>query len=338
MRAPVYVFDPTIADAQSKVRGIGRYLQILKENAPQDWLFTGSFQGIPPHAVLVQPFYNLLHKPLITRHITDRQIAVIHDLIPQKYPSHFPIGPRGMWHQFWAKHALGYFDLIITDSEASKADIYKVLHVPEKKIQVLFPTLAAHMWQQAATYKQQKPGDYCLYVGDGTWNKNLVNLARAIKKNDYTCIFAGKVFADTDPSHYQDPWQEELHDFFTIAQGDKRFIFAGYVTDKELINLYEQARCNVLVSRDEGFGFSYVEAGVFGCPSVLADRPIFHEIAGDSCLFADPESPEAIASAIQDLFTHDDLRTQFSLKALGRAKLYSQESFRSHLIQVVYPY
>ncbi len=32
MNLPIYIFDPTAADAQSKVRGIGRYLQVLQEN------------------------------------------------------------------------------------------------------------------------------------------------------------------------------------------------------------------------------------------------------------------------------------------------------------------
>jgi glycosyltransferase involved in cell wall biosynthesis len=93
-----------------------------------------------------------------------------------------------------------------------------------------------------------------------------------------------------------------------------------------------------LVSRDEGFGFSYVEAGVFGCPSILADRPIFHEIARDTALFVDPDRPEAVAGAIQTLFTQPDVRAELSLKALGQAHLYSPENFLSHLMQIVYPY
>ena len=36
--------------------------------------------------------------------------------------------------------------------------------------------------------------NYVLYVGDATWNKNLVNIARAIKLADVHCVFVGKVF------------------------------------------------------------------------------------------------------------------------------------------------
>ena len=47
------------------------------------------------------------------------------------------------------------------------------------------------------------------------------------------------------------------------------FIFLGFIEDYELVKLYQQAKLNVLLSRDEGFGFSYIEAANFGCPSVL---------------------------------------------------------------------
>ena len=52
-----------------------------------------------------------------------------------------------------------------------------------------------------------------------------------------------------------------------MAKDDKRFIFPGFISDDELITLYEQASLNILLSRDEGFGFSYVEAASLGCPS-----------------------------------------------------------------------
>jgi len=338
MRAPVYVFDPTITDVHSRVRGIGRYLQILKENAPADWHFTGTLTGIPYHSILIQPFYTFFQKPLITRRITDRQIAVIHDLIPQKYPDHFPIGLHAMWHQFFAKRALSHFDYIVTDSEASRQDIHTFLKVPLTHIPVLYPTLAAVMWKAAQTHRPGAAGDYCLYVGDGTWNKNLVTLARAIKQTSYSCIFAGNIFADTDPTHYTDPWQEELQEFFLLTKNDKRFIFAGYVTDAELIKLYEQARVNILISRDEGFGFSYVESSIFGCPSLLADRPIFHEIAGDAAVFTDHNNPKAIADALTMFFTNDTLRADIQLRALEQSKKYNTHTFSTHLKQLVYPY
>lgn len=336
MRAPVYIYDPTITDSQSKVRGIGRYLQILRENCPSDWIFTNNLTKIPFHAILVQPFYTFYQPPLITRRITDRQIAVIHDVIPLKYPEHYPIGVRAFFYSLLQKYHLGLFDLIITDSQTSKNDIVTYLKVKKDKIDVLYPTLANCFWN--SNVKRSIPSDYCLYVGDGTWNKNLPIIAQAIKKANITCIFVGKIFADTNPDHYTHPWQSDLQLFFKETQNDKRFIFAGFVSDKELLHLYVQAKVNMLLSRDEGFGFSYVEAASQGCPSLLSDIPIFHEIAGESAAFVDPNGSEKIALKLNELLEDQKGREILSSKALEQSKKYGIDSFRKRLFEVVYPY
>jgi len=336
MRAPVYIYDPTISDLQSKVRGVGRYLQILKENCPSDWIFTQNLKGIPFHAILIQPFYTFYQLPLITKRITDRQIAVIHDVIPLKYPEHYPIGMRAFFYSLLERHYLRLFDSIITDSEVSKQDIISYLKVKEGKISILYPTLAQFLWK--TTIRQTNPSDYCLYVGDGTWNKNLISIERAIKRANITCMFVGKIFADTNPEHYTHPWQEELQTFFRETKNDNRFIFVGYVSDKELLNLYVQAKLNILLSRDEGFGFSYIEAASQGCPSLLSDKPIFHEIAGKNAEFVDCDSPDKIAHTITSLIDNKERLKVLSSGALQQSKKYNVDSFKKRLLEVVYPY
>jgi len=336
MQAPVYIFDPTLTDSQSKVRGIGRYVQIIKENCPPDWIFTGTLKDIPSHAILIQPFYTFYQPPVIRGSITDRQIAVIHDVIPLKYPESYPIGMKALAYSLWQQWNLRYFDIIVTDSETSKKDIITYLKVKPEKIQVLFPTLANCFWNNPI--KRTIPSEYCLYVGDGTWNKNLSTLAKAIKKTNITCVFAGMIFVDANPDNCTHPWQADLREFLREAQGDKRFVFAGYVSDEELLKLYVQAKLNILLSRDEGFGFSYVEASSQGCPSLLSDKPIFHEIAEQNASFVDCESAEKVAEVITALMGNPQKLASLSSGALEQAKKYNQESFKKQLLSIVYPY
>src|SRR3990170_8768288 len=98
----VTVFDPTIQDDKSKVRGIGRYLQILRENFKDEFTFTsnigfwklgfGNWDLEIGNSVFINPFFNLLQPPLTMLRMAKKQVAVIHDLIPLKYPTHFPVG------------------------------------------------------------------------------------------------------------------------------------------------------------------------------------------------------------------------------------------------------
>jgi len=388
----VLCFDPTSLDNQSKVRGVGRYLQILKENFPK-WQYSSNIKHQTSNT-FIHPFFNFLQKPKTLKRIAKKQIAVIHDLIPLKYPSKFPAGIRGNFNIFLNKLALKNYDLIVTDSEASKKDIIQILKIPEEKVKVIYPCLPkifTNPKQPISTsfnQFQQFSTNFCLYVGDATWNKNLVNLARAIKIANVTCVFVGKIFEllsspkdnkifaasqlseqVSEPSHldsrrrgertiprlnynfwrgmrvdlarkfslstFSHPWQKELKNFFQLVKDDKRFIFLGYVADEDLIKLYQQASLNILPSRDEGFGFSYLEASSQGCPSILSDIPVFKEIAKDTSLFANPENPNDLADKIIELYFDKNRQKTLGKKALKRSQFFSCEKFKKSFLEII---
>jgi glycosyltransferase involved in cell wall biosynthesis len=393
----VLCFDPTSSDSQSKVRGVGRYLQILKENFPE-WTFSNTLQvsRYTLHS-FINPFFNFLQKPLTSKKIAKKQIAVIHDLIHLKYPSKFPAGIRGNFNIFLNKLALKNYDLIVTDSEASKKDIIKILGIKENKIKVIYPclpkifTISNHQFttsKQISNFKFQISNSFCLYVGDATWNKNLINLAKAIKIASVTCVFVGKIFEllsspkdnkifaasqlseqVSEPSHldsrrrgkrtiprlnynfwrgmrvdlarkfslstFSHPWQKELKEFFQLVKDDKRFIFLGYVDDEYLIKLYQQASLNILPSRDEGFGFSYLEASSQGCPSILSDIPVFKEIAQDTSLFANPENPNDLSDKIIELYFDKNRQKNLGEAAKKRVEFFSCEKFKNSFLEII---
>lgn len=335
MQIPVFVYDPTPLDDLSRVRGIGRYLQILRENAEPHWVFTHDIKSIPKHGVFINPFINFFQYPQHIKRVTDHQIAVIHDLIGLKYPDDFPVGIKGELATWVNKQVLKSYDVIITDSETSKKDLVAMLGFAPQKVQVLYPTLPSLFWENKQKNSGQGQGEYCIYVGDGTWNKNLTNMARAIQKTNIVAMFVGKIF-ETDKKT-EHPWHKELNEFKTLTKNDKQFIFPGFVTDFELLKLYEQAKVNILLSRDEGFGFSYVEAASCGCPSLLADRPIFHEISGENAVFADPENADEIAARLSIFFKSDFDRNALSAKVKKRSQFFKSESFKSNLLRLIYP-
>lgn len=341
MDKKIFIYDSTTSDKLSSVRGVGRYLQILKENFP-DWTFTNQLvtSHQPLATVFINPFFNFLQPPLTLKRIAKKQITVIHDLIPLKYPSHYPAGIKGSIYILLNKLALKNYDLIITDSEASKLDIINILGIQENKIKVIYPCLPKvfSMKYEVSSIKSEntkyKIPDtrYCIYVGDATWNKNLVNLAKAIKIADIPIIFVGKVFKNISISH---PWHKELNEFMQLVKDDKRFIFPGFIADNELIKLYKQSLINVLPSRDEGFGFSYVESAQFGCPSLLSDIPVLKEISDGKAIFFDQNNPEDIAEKIKMIYSNKDLRNRIGTDAKKRSEFFSPEKFKEEFLSVI---
>lgn len=364
----IYIFDPTEKDTLSSFRGGGRIMQLLKENLADEAQFITDFQKISPNDTLLIPVFYPFQKPILSRRIAKKQVLMIYDVIPLKYPQHFPIGIKGTINLWLNKRALKNYDQIITISHHSKKDIIRYLNIPAKKIEVIYPTVCKvflnpkHEYRnpkqfQKTNYSNPKQKDfnnlnlenldlfrtsdfgfrasYCLYIGDVNWNKNLVNLARAIKIADVSCIFVGANFnkklqvISYKLQKLTHPWQKEFQDFLQEIGDDPRFICAGYKTDEELINLYKQARLNILVSRDEGFGFSYLEASTLGCPSVLSDTDVFHETAdAEATLFANPNNPKDIAIKIRQLFDNKKLREKITSRAQKRSQYFIQEIFK----------
>ena len=357
MNQKVFIYDPTAKDQQSAVRGIGRYLQILKDNFSNKFVFSSHLPPTtyPLQPVFINPFFNFLQPPLTMKRIAKKQIAVIHDLITLKYPSHFPPGIKGSIYILLNKLALKNYDLIITDSEASKKDIIDKLRVASYKIKVIYPCLpkiftkVESIKYQVLSIKQNKPLNtyysllntkFCLYVGDATWNKNLVNLARAIKIANINCVFVGKVFDRSNVQTFQrsnviNPWQNELNKFNEITKNDKHFIFPGFVPDSDLIKFYEQASFNILPSRDEGFGFSFLESAQFGCPSLLSDIPVLREISDGKAIFFDQNNPTDIAEKINKIISDKNLRNKIGADAKKRSEFFSREKFIREFLSII---
>ncbi len=329
MSARVFVYDPTSSDHLSKVRGVGRYLQVLKEALP-DGYFSNDLSKASDYDVLINPFVNVLANPVISRRYADKQIAVIHDLIPLKYPEHFPSGLRGNVSLFLNRQALKQYDVVVTDSDASKKDIMNLLKAPHEKIEIIFPALPKMFVTKTNIEKPQEP--YCIYVGDATWNKNLVRMAHAVMLADVQCVIVGNVFASVEDLNH--PWQKELKEFLTLTKNGPHFIFPGYVSDQELLSLYQKAFCNILVSHNEGFGYSFFEAASQGLPSVLSDIPVFKETAGNSAVFVDHTDEESIADGIQTLMKDTKTRAQIVGKLKQRVRLVSPEVFQKNLLKL----
>jgi glycosyltransferase involved in cell wall biosynthesis len=333
MKLPIYIYDPTATDAASKIRGVGRYMQLLQSSFEDTAVFVSSVDNVPYDSVFIFPFFNFLSKPLSFRRIARKQIAVVHDLIPFKYPEHFPIGVRGIIQTYLNKFILKQYDAIVTDSETSKKDIINMLGFGDKFVQVIYPILSEKVVKKSKSLHTEliPSHPYYLYVGDVTWNKNIVNLARALKIANASCIFVGKHFI---PSKLQltlarkkiHPWEEELFSFYEEAQGDSRFLLHGFVDDDVLQALYQNAIANILISRDEGFGFSYLEAAYHSTPSVLADRPIFHETAGPTAVFANPEDPLDIADKLKKIALPAE-RSHYARQLSEHIQKYNQDQF-----------
>jgi glycosyltransferase involved in cell wall biosynthesis len=82
----------------------------------------------------------------------------------------------------------------------------------------------------------------------------------------------------------------------------------GHVPDQTLEALYTGALALSCVSRDEGFGFTPVEALTRGTPVVVSDLPVFRETLGDGAIRVPSRDAEALAGALLRVEREPELR------------------------------
>lgn len=95
-------------------------------------------------------------------------------------------------------------------------------------------------------------------------------------------------------------------------------VFHNGVTDAEYARLLADRAALVTTSLDEGYGLPVAEALELGVPAVITDMPIFREVAGDGALYVDPQSADAVASAVRSL---DEPGVRERLVAAGTAHI-----------------
>ena len=322
----IYVWDRTHIDEKSAVRGIGRYTQTLTLGLGADVNVLSQLPSSPLNGIFFDPHISLHTRPLYIRKPGRITIGTIHDMIVLKYPKQFPLGIRGRLYTLLQKYKYPrLYDAILTDSEGSKKDVLKYFALPEERVHVLYPPVASHFFLQKPGTKPTSdlPERYCVYVGDVTWNKNLVTMARAMIQAGIPLVCVGKALSEPATNN---SWHREFKEFLQIIHGERLFTCLGFVPDDELIWLYRNALCNVLVSRDEGFGYSYAESALCGTPSVLSDIPVLREVAGETALFAPANDVQQIARAITD-YTNTNARENIAARAKSKAMAFNTEAF-----------
>jgi len=118
-----------------------------------------------------------------------------------------------------------------------------------------------------------------------------------------------------------------------IPEGTK-VVFHDGVTDEDYAYLLADDAIMVSASKAEGFGLPVVEAQALGVACVVSDIDIFHEVAGDSALYANPDDPQNFAAKIASL---DDkkLRDEMITKGKQNAARYTWDNSAKSLLAAI---
>jgi len=113
-----------------------------------------------------------------------------------------------------------------------------------------------------------------------------------------------------------------------------RLVLTGFVTNGELVSLYQEAKLYVYPSRNEGFGLQILEAMVQGLPVLAADASCLPEIGGEAAEYFDPRDATSLAEKMARLLDSADMRERLREAGYARAKQFSWQRTAQQTLEV----
>jgi glycosyltransferase involved in cell wall biosynthesis len=264
-------------------------------------------------------------------------VVSVHDVSFIEHPSYFP-APRALQLQLTVKQTVARAARVITVSEFSRKAIARAYGLDERDIAVV-PNAAASLFrplphEAAAAWVWRRFGiqpPFILNVGDLQVRKNQAGLIRA---------FADMVRACPQLSHRlvlagKDGWHGQAVRQAALESGVAgRVHFTGFVSDEELLQLYNACEIFVFPSLYEGFGLPVVEAMACGRPVACSNTSAVREVVDAATILFDPGSTREIARAMLDLALDPELRARMARLALQRAGHFSWRKAAEKTLEV----
>jgi glycosyltransferase involved in cell wall biosynthesis len=268
-----------------------------------------------------------------------KQVVTIHDLIKHQSRG---VKTTTKWPLiYWFKY-LNYRVLIwlvvkraakiLVPSQWTKTELTRRYRLPSEKIKVTYEGVddkfkmstawdSRGMGNLLTKYRIKKP--FVIYTGSLYPHKNVVNLVRAVQKINLKLVVvcSRNVF-----------WQR-FKKKIRMLKTEKLVTLTGFIPDKDLVTLYQQAEAFVFPSLLEGFGLPGLEAMAVGLPVLAANASCLPEVYGQAAVYFNPLDVEEMARKIKKVVGNKELKSKMVKLGYQQVKKYSWQKMARETIE-----
>jgi len=272
-------------------------------------------------------------------------VVTLHDLIPALFPDECMPDP-GVRRAYWVRiELIRQADRVLSVSHATARDAERLLGVRQERLSVtgggvssVFrpPASRSEAREALRRFRPAIDSKFVLYTGGMDYRKNIHALLEAYTglprevRDQHRLVLAGRLGL-SDP---RGPFAAQAE---ALGIAD-RVVFTGYVSDEELVLLYQAAALFVFPSLYEGFGLPVVEALACGAPAIVGRNSSLVELVDQEAFF-DPADPSSIQAALARALTDDeflehlrnpDIRQRFTWRKIAEltAAAYEETALR----------
>jgi len=248
-----------------------------------------------------------------------KHVTTVHDLILLK-----TYNSDKNWLAFHLKQMVGRYVFkkisttnahIIVPTEFTKNEYIEFSGISKDKVTVTYEAADVSI-DKLAPYKHPFK-EFIMYVGQQSDYKNIKRLGDAHQKLlekhlDLGLILVGRKNA---PARQNEAYFKKME--------YKNIIFTDFIEDSQRDWLYTNCTAYVFPSLMEGFGLPALEAMGYGAPVVSSSATCLPEVYGDAAHYFDPTDTTAMAQAIDEVISNEDMRQDLITKGRNQLKKYS---------------
>jgi glycosyltransferase involved in cell wall biosynthesis len=266
-------------------------------------------------------------------------VVSVHDVSFLEHPDYFPFY-RALQLRLTVQHTVHKAARILTGSEFSRDSIARAYRMDPDRIAVV-PNAAAdcfHQVRREAALAETRERfaiatPFILSVGDLQPRKNHMGLIEA---------FARLIRAHPNLPHHlvlagKETWfARRVRDAARHSGVADRIRFLGFVTDDDLLQLYNACELFCFPSFYEGFGLPVLEAMACGAAVACSNTSAVPEVADGAALLFNPYNADEMTRAMLDLILHAELRSRMRRLGLQRAMHFSWQKTARETLDVYY--
>lgn len=264
--------------------------------------------------------------------------VTLYDLIPLLRQEMYLADPCAREWYFRKLQALKNAGLLLAISEHSRREAIAALQLPEDRV-ITISTAADGQFRQHE-YSREERADltgrygltrpFLMYTGGIDHRKNIEGLIKSyallpeMLQEKYQLAIVCNV-GESDRRRL-----ESLAGQFGVGNG--QVLLTGFVTDEELVGLYNTCALFVFPSLHEGFGLPALEAMSCGAPVIGSNTSSIPEVIGRNDALFDPGDIDAMAAKIQEALTDEAFRDTLKRHGLEQAKRFSWDATANRLL------
>ncbi len=266
-------------------------------------------------------------------------VVTVHDVSFLECPEYFP-WLRTLQLRTTVERTVRNAAKVITVSEFSRRAIAKAYGLDDANIEAVpngvssaFHPVSRELAIGKVRTRFRIPAPFILTVGDLQPRKNQIGLIHA---------FEALIKAHPNLTHHlaivgQNTWYaSHVMDAAKNSGVADRIHFTEFVTDEELLQLYNACELFVFPSFYEGFGLPILEAMACGRAVACSNSSAMPEVANAAALLFAPESTEQMTRAIRDIVLDAELRGRMERLGMHRASLFTWERTARRTLDIYY--